>query len=444
MNKEEFPDGKIRFEIEELGPIRDSIIDFKPFLLFSGESNTGKSYTAMALYYLLYILTDNKIMLDLIRELFDTKKIEKKMKPRQEIQLEFPEGFLGKLEKLYNENIDRFLAYMLGHEGFSCKVKLALDFNQLSKSKYTVFWDKKENSTALKIKFHSPSYDYEYGIHSASKFNIDYVLLFFVQGLCKELFFKDDQKTNFFLPPARGAFGGLTMSMWEKFSGIGMYKEYLYGMDSVKYLDAFFINEKLEKRKNTLKQLFARLLNGDIKIERDNETYTVAGSGIEMPLTAASSSVKEMSPLHRILKRVDIHKLSICIEEPEAHLHPDLQRGVAQLLSFIVNGGGFVQATTHSDFFMNQVNNLVKLHFIKNKDHKKFKEALKETGIAEEFVLDPVNIAPYYFEKNKKGVHVKKLEISDKGMPMESFEKTYEKSTKETRYLREALSDDDE
>lgn len=40
----------IKFEIESLGPIRDSVIDFNPFLIFSGDSNTGKSYALMAVY----------------------------------------------------------------------------------------------------------------------------------------------------------------------------------------------------------------------------------------------------------------------------------------------------------------------------------------------------------------------------------------------------------
>jgi hypothetical protein len=64
---------------------------------------------------------------------------------------------------------------------------------------------------------------------------------------------------------------------------------------------------------------------------------------------------------------------------------------------------GLIQATTHSDFFINGINNLLKLHFLKNKDHNKFLAALKQTGIREEFVLDPHNVGAYYFEKVKDG-----------------------------------------
>ena len=139
-----------------------------------------------------------------------------------------------------------------------------------------------------------------------------------------------------------------------------------------------------------------------------------------------------------------IDELSIGIEEPEAHLHPELQRSAAQLLSYIVNKKGFIQVTTHSDFFVNQINNLLKLHFLKNKEPRRFKTALKETGIREEFDLDPAVVGAYYFEKVKGDVRARELKATENGMPLESFKHTYDQSVKETRNLREALADDEE
>lgn len=126
MSNIEFPDGKICFEFEALGPIRDSTVDFKPFLLFSGESNTGKSYSAMAVYYLFFMLNNEKTIKEFTLNLFDIKKIENDLKTKKMIEIEPPENLSDELENLYNDNNNRFMAYMLGYDDFSCNVKLKL------------------------------------------------------------------------------------------------------------------------------------------------------------------------------------------------------------------------------------------------------------------------------------------------------------------------------
>jgi|GEM_PF-1707834 len=447
MSKTEkkFTAGKIRFEIESLGPIRDSEIDFKPFLLFSGESNTAKSYTAIAVYYLFFMLNDEKIISELTLKLFDVEQIENDLKTKGTVEMKVPEKLLLELQRLYNENIARFMGYMLGYDGFSCKVKLKLEIPRVSDSKIGIYLAmRKAEKYEIKFQARLPNYNWDYIFESAHTPDIilGNDLRFFLRGLCTRLIFKTSY-SQFLLPPARGAFSGLTSSMVKKFSGIGMYNEFLEGIDSVRF-SSLDMPDTMEEQKKFVNPLFETLLRGTIKVEKDSVSYTTAGSKKQMPLTAGSSSVKELFPLYLLLNRVPIDRLSICIEEPEAHLHPELQRSAALLLAYIVNRGGLIQITTHSDFFVNQVNNLLKLHFIKKKNGGEFLNALKETGIREEFVLDPGDMGAYYFEKVKNGVHVRELKVSEKGMPMESFKRAYDQSVKETRGLREALTEHEE
>lgn len=445
-SKKEFPADRVSFAIEELGPIRDSIVKFKPFLLFSGESNTGKSYTAMAVYYLFFMLNNEKIIRELTLKLFNIKKIENDLKTKKEIELEFPGKLTDELGKIYNSNIERFIAYMLGDNDFACNVKLRLEMPPAADAKIHISQPKGEEwgiIASLRAGFPYMNSSIHGENVKRSSLGTGDTLNNLVTGLCMNLVFKQMDLSPFFLPPARGTFSGLAPSMWKEISSIGIYNEFLKGVDSVRYSN-FDIDEALKEQKRFINPLFEKLLNGKITVERDRESYKLIGSDKEIPLTAGSSSVKELFPLYLLLNRVPIEVLSICIEEPEAHLHPELQRSAALLLAYIVNKGGFIQVTTHSDFFVNQVNNLLKLHFIKNKEPNRFKKILKEVGIREEFVLDPKDMGIYYFEKVKDGVHVRELKASENGMPLESFKRTYDQSVKETRNLREALTDDEE
>lgn len=136
MSKKEFPGSTIRFEIESLGPIRDSIVKFKPFLLFTGESNTGKSYAAMAVYYLLFMLNNEKIISQLGSRVFDAKKIDRDLKAGKAVELEFPVHLEDQIERLYNDNINRFMAYMLGNDDFTSSVKLKIEIQKVSSTHY--------------------------------------------------------------------------------------------------------------------------------------------------------------------------------------------------------------------------------------------------------------------------------------------------------------------
>jgi predicted ATPase len=88
------------------------------------------------------------------------------------------------------------------------------------------------------------------------------------------------------------------------------------------------------------------------------EIEFVDGSG-RYPIHRTSSMVSELAPIVLLLQRsVQLGDLLI-IEEPESHLHPATQVLLARIL-VQASQRLYVFLTTHSDFFLSEINNLIR------------------------------------------------------------------------------------
>ncbi|MDE2753281.1 MAG: AAA family ATPase [Gemmatimonadota bacterium] len=80
----------------------------------------------------------------------------------------------------------------------------------------------------------------------------------------------------------------------------------------------------------------------------------------EYPLSRVSSMLSELAPIVLVLKGTLGPCDHLTIDEPEAHLHPAMQRTVASFLAGVADRGAGVVVTTHSDFFLGEINNLIR------------------------------------------------------------------------------------
>lgn len=94
----------------------------------------------------------------------------------------------------------------------------------------------------------------------------------------------------------------------------------------------------------------------------DGQDVIVARTSVgQFPMARASSMLSELAPLLLVLKSPLLHVDHLTIDEPEAHLHPEMQIRLASFLAELVNSGLRVVLTTHSDFFVTQFNNMMRL-----------------------------------------------------------------------------------
>jgi len=148
-----------------------------------------------------------------------------------------------------------------------------------------------------------------------------------------------------------------------------------------------------------------------------NEVVYKHEGGSELPLELSSSLVTELAPVVLTLRHVLGYNV-LLIEEPEAHLHPHLQRRLAQVIVRLVRKGLFVWITTHSENFCQQINNFMKLGA-----HPRRAEMQRKHGYEEMDYLDLDDVAGYQFEPDASGLRtvVTEMKKTASGLAMPTF-----------------------
>lgn len=109
----------------------------------------------------------------------------------------------------------------------------------------------------------------------------------------------------------------------------------------------------------------------------------------DLPLINSSSMVSELAPVVFYLREIVRPGDVFIIEEPESHLHPAMQAALAKVLAQVVKQGIRVVITTHSDWFLEQIGNLVRLSELPE-EHR--------TTITDGIALDPSEVGAWLFE----------------------------------------------
>ncbi len=114
------------------------------------------------------------------------------------------------------------------------------------------------------------------------------------------------------------------------------------------------------------KQLEESLLAGSVRAEASEANYPSflyrpRGWEEDLPLMRTSSMVSELAPVVLYLRHVVQAGEVLIVEEPEAHLHPAMQAAFARELARLVRGGVRIVLTTHSEWLLEQIGNLVRL-----------------------------------------------------------------------------------
>ena len=400
------------FHIKKLGAVRNSNIELTPLMIFSGESGLGKSYVAFLVHYLYTLLVSHRLT-----SFFKERKVdfESLFEKKQAGQVLFSIS-ANELFAWINKDAINYIGYLIGHENFEGEVEIQFPYTN---STLNFIYDDElrgiDNSEELFYKIELDDFTYRVVSRSFQPepdlFSdlIRAVLLDAIWGNHRIL------KHCYLLPPSRGALMELTERPAFR---SGMYDEFFdLKVDLSRPL------AKSVEQNATITKCLSEVNMGSLQqVEGRIMYYTKDGA--DMPLTAAASSIKELAPFTMMLNKFSPEGISILFEEPEAHLHPERQVKVADLIACSVNKGCQMQVTTHSDYFIKRINNLMKLHLLKERmSSEEFSKLLVAYNIEEDCLMDPVNVGAFLLRRNGNGYsEIITQDISlDNEIPYESF-----------------------
>ena len=398
----------IYINVQNFGPIEKAEIDLRPLTVFVGESNTGKTYLAALIYALHQYFggIPQFPWADFVASYFSFLYRSRDGYPQSQ-QVALEQEMLEVLEKLNTpkrpfkfsdlpQQISTQSESMLTHqEDFPDELKRCFDLESVSK--LIRFTGNRSNKMKVVLSVREGDQTcWNFEARSAGSadptitgcINPDLILLDAkretefheisdVERLFRILHARRWRTRNsYYLPAARSGImqshGVIKLALIKRATRIGLDRFEVSAFPGMiadfweQIISYTEIGTSSSSIRRVAEQLEAELLEGKIEVKRPTpEAYPEflyrPDQGKEtLRMSHASAMVSELAPLVYLLQGVVERGDLLIIEEPESHLHPGAQTKIAQTLARLVRAGVRVLITTHSNFLLQQIGNLIR------------------------------------------------------------------------------------
>lgn len=455
-------------EIKGLGAIKQAQIDLtKKLTVFCGHNNTGKTYVSYVIYaltnrqkFMSKILSDDSITKLLESgELIFTIDFAEICAFRKEL-VEFIGENLNELFGISREQASKFfssfsLSFKTSEEDFKTKILAEHIKAKFNGESFTIDVVKEESS--LNVRFIIKI------INKLTPRDIDAIRFMILPNLYSSISLYPISRTIIF-PVERNSIYTFSKELSIKRNILidQMQDMSTKQIDPLDFLhkrttrypqpvrDGLEIAEdmgNIQKNESEFKtfaeEIEEELLQGKVSVSNEGEVQFSPSKARSkrLPIHLTASIVKTLSSLVFYLKHIARKNDLIIIDEPELNLHPDNQIVLTRILARLINAGFRLLISTHSDYIIREMNNLIMLS--SNKQgiddlRKKFKYQDSE-------MIDSNEVSAYYFDfKTKTTVGIKPLAVSKYGFEVPSIDKTIDElnSTSEELYYAIKYSED--
>lgn len=179
-----------------------------------------------------------------------------------------------------------------------------------------------------------------------------------------------------------------------------------------------FVNKKGTLEDEKLYDDVKHIMDGYYKSD-ENEIRFVSKARkthrFDIPLHLASSSARGLSDLYFYLRHKAKPNELLIIDEPESHLDTKNQIMLARMLSHFIRSGIKVLITTHSDYVLKEINNLVMLNSFDDND-----EFIRSLKYKKGECLSPESLRCYVAENGQ----LTRCGVDKSGVEMPVFDET--------------------
>lgn len=445
----------MKLKVRNLGAIKEGTVDLsQKFIVFCGPNGTGKTYLSYVIYGLLKrklhiqgkqkfaekLINERKTSLEIdfdklfqyrkqmlsstqasVDELFGVGEAESR-KIFKDFQCEFPvndEEFKEKLLAAKIESIDKIQGVQIKMEKEPGKSQLIISILNNSIA----------NDSIRGFTFFLDSYIYNvlatYPIRNVEMFTVERNSIY---TFSKELSVRKQEALDNVL---------LLMDKEKKIDRFDLYfRNYKYPLPIRIGLETADNLVEIKKRESQYYQFSSfmedNLLRGKVQVSNDGDIQfkPTKCSRTTLPIQMTASVVKTLSSLDLYLKHIAAVNDLIIIDEPEINLHPDNQILVARMLVRLMNSGFRVILSTHSDYIIREINNMV---MMSSKEADVVKQLLAEGVYSDDDYITPQDLGVYYFNYQSvrsKQVKIEKLIIDNSGFSVKSIDTTIDNQNK--------------